>query len=120
LIGKVDDRNWALVEIEVRKTPSSPAASLTAWIDTAFDGHLVFPRSLIERLELESLVGTEAILADGRKITLETFICDLTWFGTVIPLQVIASEATLPLLGTGLLDKHVLHIDYLNKRLDLD
>jgi hypothetical protein len=33
---------------------------------------------LIERLQLDSLVETEAILADGSKVTLETFVC----FGT--------------------------------------
>jgi clan AA aspartic protease len=119
LIGKVDERNRALVEIAVRGTPSSPTVSVTAWIDTAFDGHLVFSRSLIEKLQLDTLVDTEAILADGRKITLETFICYLDWFGTVIPLQVIANDGKLPLLGTGLLENHVLHIDYVNKRLDL-
>ncbi|HEV8061124.1 MAG TPA: hypothetical protein VGP68_14690 [Gemmataceae bacterium] len=104
----------------MRRTRNSPIASVTAWIDTAFDGHLVFPKSLIDRLQLETLADTEAILADGRKVTLETFICYLDWFGTVTPFQVIANDGKLPLLGTGLLEKRVLHIDYLNKRLNLD
>ena len=120
MIGRVDDNNRALIDIEVRRTPDSQGASVTVWIDTAFDGHLVFPRSLIEELELESLVETEAILADGRKVTLETFICYLDWFGNVIPLQVIANDGRLPLLGTGLLEKHVLHIDYVSKGLTLE
>ena len=93
---------------------------MTAWIDTAFDGHLVFPLSLVEELKLESLVDTEATLADGRTVALETFVCYLDWFGRVIPLQVIANAGKLPLLGTGLLDKHVLHVDYVNKQLTLD
>jgi len=75
--------------------------------------------SLIEELKLDSLVDTEAILADGRKVTLETFICYLDWFGNVIPLQVIANDGKLPLLGTGLLENHVLHIDYVNRQLTL-
>ena len=120
MIGTVDDHNRALIDIEVRRTPDSQGSSVTVWIDTAFDGHLVFPKSLIEELELESLVETEAILADGRKVTLETFICYLDWFGNVIPLQVIANDGKLPLLGTGLLEKHVLHVDYLNKQLTLE
>ncbi len=120
MIGKVDDHNRALIGIEVRRTRDSHGFGVMAWIDTAFDGHLVFPRSLIEELELESLVATEGILADGRKITLETFICYIDWFGSVIPLQVIANDGRLPLLGTGLLEKHVLHIDYLSGQLTLD
>jgi hypothetical protein len=73
VIGEVDDRNRALVHLPIRQTPTSPGTSVTAWIDTAFDGHLVFPAPLIEELKLESLADTEAILADGRKVTLEAF-----------------------------------------------
>lgn len=120
MIGTGDDRNRALMDLEVRRTRTSSGASVKAWIDTAFDGHLVFPTSLIEELQLESLVETEAILADGRKATMETFICYLEWFGDVIPLQVIAGGGQLPLLGTGLLENRVLVIDYAKKQLTLD
>ena len=120
MIGTIDDHNRALLDIEIRRTPSGPKTAVTTWIDTAFDGHLVFPMPLIDELNLESLVETEAILADGRKVTLQTFLCYLEWFGAVMPLQVIANEGKLPLLGTGLLDKHVLCADYLNRRLALD
>ena len=93
---------------------------MKAWIDTAFDGHLVFPMPLIEELKLESLADTEAILADGRKVTLETFVCSLEWFGRLIPLQVVANAGKLPLLGTGLLENHVFQIDYVNKGVTID
>jgi clan AA aspartic protease len=120
VIGKVDDRHRALVDLQVQQTPHSPGASVTAWIDTAFDGHLVFPAPLIEALKLESLAETEAILADGSKVTLETFVCYLEWFGKLILLQVVANVGKLPLLGTGLLEDHVLRIDYVNKALTID
>ncbi len=120
MIGKVDDRDRDLVDLDLRRTPSSPGASVKAWIDTAFDGHLVFPMPLIEELKLESLADTEAILADGRKVTLETFVCYLEWFGRLIPLQVVANAGKLPLLGTGLLENHVLQIDYVNKGVTID
>lgn len=120
MIGQVDDHDRALLSVEIRSEPGSSSTSVATWIDTAFDGHLVFPRSLIERLQLESLAETEAILADGTKVTLETFVCYLSWFGSVMPLQVIANEGRLPLLGTGLLRGRVLHIDYSAKQLTLD
>lgn len=120
MIGKVDDCCRALVDIETRPAPNGPGVSVTAWIDTAFDGHLVFPRSLIDELELESLVETEAVLADGRKVVLDTFLCYLDWFGDVIPLQVIANDGRFPLLGTGLLEERILHVNFVNKRLTLD
>jgi len=120
LIGIVDERNRALIDVPVRRTLNSRQVSVTAWIDTAFDGHLVFPKRLIEELDLESLVETEAILADGRRVTLETFVCYVDWFGNLIPLQVVANDGKLPLVGTGLLEERVLHIDYLDKQLTLD
>ena len=120
MIGTVDDRNRALMDLEVRRTRNAQGTCVTAWIDTAFDGHLVFPMWLIKELDLEPLVETDAILADGRKVTLETFICYVAWFGNLIPLQVVANAGQLPLLGTGLLEKHVLHVDYLKKQVTLD
>lgn len=61
MIGRVDDRNRALLDIEVRRRRDSGGTSVTVWIDTAFDGHLVFPKSLIEELDLEPLAETKAI-----------------------------------------------------------
>jgi predicted aspartyl protease len=93
---------------------------VTTWIDTAFDGHLVFPSKLIAELGLETLVETEAILADGSKVVLETFICFVDWFGDRLALQVIANEGSFPLLGTGLLNRRVLHVDYAARTVALE
>jgi clan AA aspartic protease len=120
LTGYVDDHNRALIDVEVRREPGTHAVAVTTWIDTAFDGHLVFPLSLIHQLNLESLADTDAILADGKLVTMETYLCYLDWFGELIPLQVIANEGKLPLLGTGLLEQHVRHVDYVAQELELD
>jgi hypothetical protein len=74
----------------------------------------------IDRLELESLVETEAILADGSRATLETFVCYVDWFGFRQPVQVIAYEGRFLLLGTGLLDQRILHVDYRTKTLAVE
>jgi len=60
MMGKVDDRNRALLTVSVSKSLACPAVSVTTWIDTAFDGHLVFSGKLIE--EPGNLAETEAIL----------------------------------------------------------
>ena len=120
MIGHVDSRGRALLEVAVSGKLDGTYVPATVWIDTAFDGHLVFSRELIEELDLESLVETEAILADGSKVVLETYVCFIDWFGGRMPLQVIANDGKLPLLGTGLLEQRVLHIDYVQRALSLD
>ncbi len=120
MIGHVDDKGRALLEIPIATELNGPSTSVTTWIDTAFDGHLVFSQSLIDELGLDTLVQTEAILADGSKVQLETYLCYIDWFGQRIPVQVIANDGKYPLLGTGLLERRVLHIDYAAQELRLN
>ena len=120
MIGIVDDNGRALLEIYVAKSLSDPPTLVTSWIDTAFDGHLVFSQNLIDELGLETLVETEAILADGSRVQLETYLCYLGWFGEKMPVQVIANDGKVPLLGIGLLTERILHIDYAQRELQLD
>ena len=53
-------------------------------------------------------------------ITLESYVCYMEWFGTLIAAQVVANDGKLPLIGTELLASRVLHIDYASRRLSLD
>ena len=48
------------------------------------------------------------------------WFCLIDWFGNRIRLQVITNEGRFPLLGTGLLEQCVLHIDYAKRELSLD
>lgn len=110
--GRVDESLRALVDIAIRRTEPEEPTVVTAWIDTAFNGYLVFPRDMIENLGLQQEAATEAILADGSSVILESFGCFLEWFGKITPVQVIANNGKLPLLGTELLVKRKLVIDY--------
>lgn len=113
--GFVDDRNRALLPIRVANGLNADPVEIFVWIDTAFDGHLVFSKELIRRLNLDSLVETEAILADGSKVAMESYFCVIDWFGGKVPVQVIENEGRFPLLGTGLLDGKTVLIDYASK-----
>ncbi len=110
--GFVDDRNRALLPIQVASSLKAEPIEVLVWIDTAFDGHLVFSKELIRKLQLDSLVETEAILADGSKITMESYFCVVDWFGQKVPVQVIENDGRFPLLGTGLLDGRTIHISF--------
>jgi len=100
--GFVDKNRKALLPVEVRASFKKNGIVVEAWVDTAFDGHFVFSENLIKELELDTLVETEAVLADGSRVVLPTYVCYLDWFGEKIAAQVIANEGKFPLLGTAL------------------
>ena len=118
--GHVDDALRALLEVSTRRELSGPTRDVTVWIDTAFNGYLVFPGRLIEELNLEQEAATDAVLADGSRVTLESYVCYVDWFESLVPAQVIANNGSLPLLGTAMLVDRVLLVDYVRKRLSLE
>ena len=117
--GHVDDQKRAIMRVEVQSSLSAGLEPVDAWIDTAFDGHFVFSSNLIKELGLDTLVETEAILADGSKVPLQTYVCYLEWFGKTIAAQVIENEGRFPLLGTALMGDLRLVVDYPAKRVNL-
>ncbi len=120
MIGRVDEGKRALLSVSLRAKLREPVSVVEAWVDTAFDGHFVFPLALIEKLGLDTLAETEATLADGTIVSLESYVAFLEWFGDLVPVQVIANEGRFPLLGTELLDDHCLQVDYKAKTLTLE
>ena len=98
----------------------SQRQAVECWIDTAFDGHFVMPSGLIAALQLNPLAQTEAMLADGSIVTLQSYVAFIEWFGTPMAVQVVVGEGSLPLLGTAILSERQLWIDYVGKQLRLD
>ena len=80
------------MEVLVSSRLAGDYTPVTAWIDTAFDGHLVFPLGFIRESALDELVETEAILADGSQYYWIQYLCYIEWFGKRLPLQVVANE----------------------------
>lgn len=117
--GTVDGSMRALISVDVKTSLNSRGEQVEAWIDTAFDGHFVFSSGLIKELDLDTLVETEAVLADGSKVVLQTYVCFIEWFGEKIAAQVVANEGRFPLLGTALLAGRLLRIDYDAKTVEL-
>jgi clan AA aspartic protease len=111
----IDDENRAMVEVQVANHATGERKSIQAWIDTAFDGHLVMPKAEIERLELGVLADTDAVLADGSKARLRCYYCIVEWMGQIVPVQVVAKVCGIPLIGTALLSTVDLRINYRDK-----
>ena len=118
--GIVDESQRALIEVVVGGAKDVEKKAISVWIDTAFNGGLVIPRHLIETLGLKKSSTTQAVLADGSTVEVETYTCYLEWFGDVYRTQVVANQGEFPLLGTMLLTDRQLAIDYKAKSVTLD
>jgi clan AA aspartic protease len=112
VIGYVDKALRSLLQITVRANSREKGTTVTVWVDTAFNGYLVFSRQLIAELALEKEAETEAILADGSVVMLDSYVAYVEWCGQIIRSQVIANDGRLPLLGTELLVGCLLVVDY--------
>ncbi|MGO8688874.1 MAG: clan AA aspartic protease [Thermoguttaceae bacterium] len=118
--GVVDESTRALLSVRVAAVKGAEKQTITAWIDTAFNGGLVIPRKIIQRLGLKQASTTQALLADGRVANLETFTCHVEWFGDEYRTQVVANDGEFSLLGTLLLAGRKLTIDFKAKTVVLD
>jgi hypothetical protein len=75
---------------------------------------------MVAQLGRQQEAATEAVLADGSHVTLESFACHVEWFGQTVRAQVIGNTGKLPLLGTELLAKRKLLVDYTTGLVSID
>ena len=81
---------------------------------------MVLPKSVVKSLKLPQQSTAEAILADGKKVELATFGCEISWFDKSYVSQVTQSASQYGLLGTMLLKDRRLAIDYETKTLVIE
>lgn len=108
----IDNENRAIVEVNIASHAKAKRQIVNAWIDTAFDGYLVMPKSEIESLCLKVLADTDAILADGTTTRLRCYYCVVDWLDQSLPVQVVENVGSFPLIGTALLSMVDLRINY--------
>ena len=113
-------QDCALLTLSVRRVSRSDPVDLVVWVDTAFDGELVIPLDAIQDMELPQSAAVQATLANGTSVVLDTFDCEIAWFGQWRRVEVIANEGRLPLLGIGLLRGRKLTVDYQTSELELE
>lgn len=112
MTGRVDGQLRALLRVRLAATLGGPRQEIEAWVDTAFNGGLALPRTVATGLGLPQEASADAVLADGRTVTVEMYGCYLDWFGSTYQTQAVAGDAAYPLLGTQLLTGHRLVVDY--------
>ena len=119
MIGHVDEGDRALIPLRISAVGKTYPRDLQAWVDTAFNGELVLDASLIAELGLPISATIVATLADGSEAVLETYACQIDWFGEIRQVEVIANAGYYPLLGIGLPLSRKLTIDYTAKTVTL-
>jgi len=112
MTGSVDAAGRALLIVSLRHPATGTTTDLTVWIDTGFTGDLIIPRTQLVSLGLPLGPTVYAVLADGSQIEVETYSCEIHWFGQWQTIEVLVSDGQLPLLGVGLLLGHDLVVSY--------
>lgn len=118
--GRVNEQGQSLVEIEIRAAPTKVGKTVSAWVDTAFNGDVVLPEETIEALKLCKCAEIGAGLADGIVRSLNVFRAWIPWFGEVREVEVIGSPGRTVLLGVGLMLGHDLNVSYRTFDVTLD
>lgn len=90
MTGRVDDQLRALLRVPLSAAMGGPRTEVEAWVDTAFNGSLTLPQATAAGLGLPQNAASEAVLADGSRVALESFGCHLDWFGATYRVQAVA------------------------------
>lgn len=95
--------------IQLTVSSATDDRTVTAVIDTGFDGFLTLPQSLIDELGLPFRGSENVILADGQETTLSLYTATVSWDGQERRVLTLAVEDGA-LIGMNLLEGHLLTI----------
>jgi clan AA aspartic protease len=107
IVGKVTQRG-AVIRFDVHG-PNGRSRSITAMVDTGFNGYLTLPSHIIRSIELPLLDTDRIRLANDESVELQRYAAVVDWNGKDIPCYIHESQV-IPLVGLGLLADHDLAI----------
>jgi clan AA aspartic protease len=84
-------------------------------VDTGFDGALLLPRGLVERLRLPVVGRLIFQVVGGARTSADVALAEVDWLGEARVFEVIVGEGEDSLLGTEMLGGSLLHIDYVKQ-----
>lgn len=93
------------------RLPGQPDLALEFVIDTGFTEYLTLPAAAVAAMRLPFVRATDANLADGSTVTMNTHRATILWEGSERQVSVLATGRR-PLLGTALLDDHDLYVRF--------
>jgi len=108
ITGIVTPKLQALLHVRLRGNLSTQEVEVV--IDTGFTGYLTLPLEIIQRLGLDSLNASDAMLADGSSVRFNLYSVIVEWEEVQRNVEVIEA-ANVPLLGMSLLRGCSVHAD---------
>ncbi|HEX7530000.1 MAG TPA: hypothetical protein VF333_02570, partial [Pyrinomonadaceae bacterium] len=88
-------------------------------IDTGFDGALILPLAVAERLRLPIVARLVFELVGGARMSADVALGEIEWLGTRISVEVIISESNDALIGTEMFEGAMLVVDYARYRVTI-
>ncbi len=80
-------------------------------LDIGFNGHLMLPKNLIDKIDLEQIGLSDYSTASGEKNVTKVFKGKLEFLGEEIEVPILATEADFSLAGMDLFQKCKIIID---------
>lgn len=113
IVGAVSSLFEPQISLTVLSRGGNPIA-IDATIDTGFNGYLSLNRSLISSLEIPFLARRQGTLADGSSHRFRAYAAEIEWAGTRSWIEIDCLDGG-PLVGTQLLRRHRLRIDFVSR-----
>ena len=108
MIGFVSPELRPLLRIAVRGT-NGAWQDVEFWLDTGFDGELLLPPEIVQRLGLSSHSLVRVILADGSELETNLLRTPIIWNGVEREVEIVVADGQ-PLLGLRLMHEHEIRI----------
>ena len=108
--GSVNALREAIIEIRF-----AGGYNLECVIDTGFDGALVVPVSVAQRLGLSVVARLVFELVGGARMSADVALGEVEWLGQQRIVEVILSEGNDALIGTEMFEGAKLIVDYANR-----
>lgn len=112
ITGIVTTDREALVRFPVRGSDDQET-EVEAVIDTGYNGTLILPPELIQRLALTSRGSREVILGDGSAAQMEIYRATIVWDNQPIDVQTLAAEGGA-IIGMALLSGYRVTLDVID------
>jgi clan AA aspartic protease len=107
--GVVNENLEAVLQVKLVN-----GSTIECAIDTGFNGWFLLSRSFVEENSMRFIGLEKVTMVEENEIFVETALAKLNWLGEEISAKILVSETDESLIGTQMLFKSVLVIDYEN------